>query len=105
MLQDFARACAPESTLAEFEFKGVSPVFVDETFELQAWTDAADKDHLVMRVIDAHGALAMQASARLESRRPGFDEEIPCRLTVLFCLCRAASPSVATKRSGAARMP
>ena len=68
LLQNFARACLPERRLAGFEFKGVSPLFVDETFELQAWIEAADKNQLTMRVINAHGGLAMQANARLESR-------------------------------------
>ena len=68
LLQNFARACSPERRLVEFEFKGASPLFVDEAFELQAWTEAADRNHLTMRVIDAHGALAMQASVRLENR-------------------------------------
>jgi 3-methylfumaryl-CoA hydratase len=65
LLHNFARACKPECSLRSFEFKGVSPVFVDETFELQA-SFAEDVNVVDLRVIDMHGALAMQAVARLE---------------------------------------
>lgn len=68
LLQNFARVCKPHLTLTMFEFKGVSPIFVNETFELQAWLDADDSRSLNMRVLDAHGALAMQASAQLRAK-------------------------------------
>jgi 3-methylfumaryl-CoA hydratase len=68
LLQNFARSCCPQRRIAEFDFKGVAPIFVDETFELQAWFDGPEGDRLLMRVIDTHGALAMQASARMETQ-------------------------------------
>nr|WP_301951186.1 MaoC family dehydratase N-terminal domain-containing protein [Burkholderia sp. L27(2015)] len=63
LLQNFARACKPECALTRFDFKGVNPLFVEETFELQAWSDANDSNLLNMRALDARGVLAMQASA------------------------------------------
>ncbi|AQH02055.1 hypothetical protein A9R05_22150 [Burkholderia sp. KK1] len=67
LLQNFARACKPDCALKSFEFRGLSPVFVDEPFELQA--SAGDSSQLLdLRVLDTHGALAMQAVASLEVR-------------------------------------
>ncbi|WP_086969036.1 FAS1-like dehydratase domain-containing protein [Caballeronia glebae] len=68
LLQNFATSCRPNSRLSQFEFKGLSPLFVDEAFELQAWADADDSSLLQMRVIDTRGSLGMQASAHFESR-------------------------------------
>lgn len=68
LLQNFAHECKPNHRLCGFEFKGVSPLFVDETFQLQAWADPQDSSLLKMRVIDTRGVLAMQATARLEAR-------------------------------------
>lgn len=68
LLQNFARACKPDHRLCQFEFKGMSPLFVDETFELQASAAPQDANLLNMRVIDVRGALAMQATALFERR-------------------------------------
>lgn len=67
LLQDFACRCKPDNVLAGFDFKSVSPIFVDETFELQAW-DAGLSHRMNLRVLDAHGALAMLATAHTEPR-------------------------------------
>ncbi|MDR5765869.1 MULTISPECIES: MaoC family dehydratase N-terminal domain-containing protein [unclassified Caballeronia] len=68
LLQNFASSCRPGHRLSGFEFKGVSPLLVDEGFELQAWADADDSSLLRMRVIDARGALGMLASAQFRNR-------------------------------------
>ena len=66
LLQNFAQICKPQSRLKAFEFKGVSPLFVNETLELQAWCNPDDSSLLNMAAVDSNGALAMQATAHLE---------------------------------------
>ncbi|MFL9933941.1 MaoC family dehydratase N-terminal domain-containing protein [Paraburkholderia sp. RL18-103-BIB-C] len=66
LLQNFAQICKPQSKLCGFEFKGLSPLFVNETLELQAWCDPDDNSRLSMRAVDSNGALAMEATAHLE---------------------------------------
>ncbi|SAK72497.1 acyl-CoA dehydrogenase [Caballeronia glebae] len=67
LLQDFAQDCLPDSRLAKFEFKGVSPLFCNETLELQAQMDEDDPDRLNMRVLNQSGVLAMTAIAHLDA--------------------------------------
>ncbi|MBN3722682.1 FAS1-like dehydratase domain-containing protein [Burkholderia sp. Ac-20379] len=63
LLQNFVCARRPDCRLEGFEFKGVNPLVADEAFELQAIaTD--ERDVVNLRVLDASGALAMQATAR-----------------------------------------
>jgi len=66
LLQNFAQDCKPHSKLSAFEFKGLSPLFVNETLELQAWCDPDDGSRLNMRAVDSSGVIAMQATAHLE---------------------------------------
>ena len=68
LLQNFARQCRPNRILTDFAFKGVSPLFVDETLEMQAWPSKEDETKLHQRVLDQSGALAMQATAKFRLR-------------------------------------
>lgn len=67
LLQQFALSCRPESRLVGFDFKGVSPLFVDDAMELQGWLDPDDGALLHLRALNASKAFAMQATARWES--------------------------------------
>ncbi len=62
LLQQFALGCQPGRDLAQFDFRGVNPLFAGEAVQLQAWV-AAGADALSLRALDAQGALAMQATA------------------------------------------
>jgi len=66
LLQNFAQTCKPQCGLKVFEFRGVSPLFVDDALELHAWCDPNDGDVLQMRAVNHEGVLAMHATARME---------------------------------------
>jgi 3-methylfumaryl-CoA hydratase len=67
LLQGFASfVCRPGRALAHFEFRGVSPLFVDRPFWLEA--NSEDADRLVMWARGPDGDLAMSARARFVSR-------------------------------------
>ena len=63
LLQQFAQDFRPGTRLARFDFRGVAPLIAGEAVELQVCGDPADAQGLLLRAIDRHGALAMQASA------------------------------------------
>lgn len=60
LLQGFARRCRGNARLARFAFRGVSPLFVDRPFRLEA---AADREGLLVWARGPEGELAMRAEA------------------------------------------
>lgn len=60
LLQGFARRCRGGARLARFAFRGVSPLFVDRPFRLEA---APEGDALRLWARGPEGELAMQAEA------------------------------------------
>jgi 3-methylfumaryl-CoA hydratase len=63
LLQGFATSCA-ERPLRAFEFRGVSPLFVDAPFKLEGKAAASDPDTLDIWASNAAGCLAMKAKAQ-----------------------------------------
>ncbi|MDF2233387.1 MaoC family dehydratase N-terminal domain-containing protein [Albimonas sp. CAU 1670] len=66
-LQDMARRLRPEARLAGFEFRGMSPIFVDRPFQTQA-AAGESPDALSLWARGPEGELCMKASARFEDR-------------------------------------
>lgn len=62
-LQGFACALHPQARLASFEFRGVSPLYVDEAVELQAH-EVIDDNKLALRAVGADGRVVMVATAQ-----------------------------------------
>lgn len=60
LLQGFARQCRDGERLARFAFRGVSPLFVDRPFHLEA---SADGEGLLLWARGPDGELAMRAEA------------------------------------------
>jgi 3-methylfumaryl-CoA hydratase len=64
LLQGLGQGVRPDARMSSFKFRGVTPVFVDTPFRIEAKAGAV-KDELVLWVRDAGGGLAMQASAHM----------------------------------------
>jgi 3-methylfumaryl-CoA hydratase len=64
LLQNLARKTRRGADLAQFEFRGVSPLFVDGAFTLEAKAAADDVGKLELWARGPKGELAMRASAR-----------------------------------------
>ncbi|MGR3781673.1 MAG: FAS1-like dehydratase domain-containing protein [Albimonas sp.] len=65
LLQALAVGLRPGRRLAEFEFRGMSPIFVDRPFHLEA-AAGAEPDRLEMWARGPEGELCMKAFARFE---------------------------------------
>lgn len=66
LLQNFASDIRPDANLAQFEFRGVHPLFVSGAFTLEARVPECDADTLDIWAKGPSGELAMRAAARFE---------------------------------------
>ena len=61
LLQGLALECCPQATFQEFDYRGVSPIFVDRPFHIEAKT--SDQGGLSLWARGPEGELAMTAEA------------------------------------------
>jgi 3-methylfumaryl-CoA hydratase len=64
LLADLVRRHLPDATMRSFDFRAVGPLFDTETFTVNGRLDA-DGIHVHLWAANAHGALAMQATATI----------------------------------------
>lgn len=66
LLMNLAQACRPDQALAEFEFRGTAPAFVDQALRLAMLENTGTEDELreTLEIRNPTGALIMTASAR-----------------------------------------
>ncbi|WP_339947312.1 acyl-CoA dehydrogenase [uncultured Albimonas sp.] len=70
LLQALAQGLRPDQRLAGFEFRGMSPIFVDRPFQLEA-AKGETPETMALWARGPEGELCMKASARFEARIGG----------------------------------